>query len=202
MTNIQFIVRLTSVTLLYGISACSKEAATTPATSPATTSATAATDKVSTASVEVPSSLAATMASASLDTPESAVYEVLAAIFAKDQNRINRATVEAPDRDILAQGQDMSAIAIALAMARIRAVPFVHLKVGDVITLPGNKMLEITADRVNENQQYLTNADTPVPFIVIKVGDQWKVDAGPLIAARKAAAAARARAATRSATKP
>ncbi len=64
------------------------------------------------------------------------------------------------------------------------------LKVGDVIELPGKKTLQITDEMVGPDRAMLQFEGDPMPCRVERVDGQWLVDPLPLIAARKAAAAA------------
>ena len=139
-------------------------------------------------------------APAALDTPEAAVHELLLAMLAGDKDRINRCTWPDEGREILVENQPLSGAQRLQLELQYRAMPLTRLKVGDTVKLAGGKSVVMDTSRVNAEIQQLTNADLPFPFSVELDGKDWKVDARPLIASRRAAVAARTRAATQ--TKP
>jgi hypothetical protein len=135
-----------------------------------------------------PSSMLA-QASSRLTSPEAAVREFLLASVFGEKDRINNCTLNVPGREILTEnsGDAPPAEARQEIENQLKNLPLTRLKVGERISLPGDKSLTITADMVNENRQQLTGPEIPFPFVVVKEGEQWKVDPTPIIAARRAA---------------
>jgi len=74
---------------------------------------------------------------------------------------------------------------------RVASMKVRALKPGDTFTLPGGKQLEITKEDVNDESLVLVLEDAPVPTRLHKARGYWWVDAGPVIAGRKAAAEAK-----------
>jgi hypothetical protein len=129
-------------------------------------------------------------------TPEQTIKAFLIAMFDKDQDAVRRTTLPNPDLALLWQGDALTPAQRAMAMAELESWHFRRLKVGDEVQLPGGKKLVIDEKRVNDRRLMITVTDSPLPFLLVKVGEEWKVDARPVIAGRKAAAAARQRGAT------
>jgi len=121
-------------------------------------------------------------------TPEIALNGFLVAMIDADEAGVRAMALPHPDLSLLWKGQCPPPGQRALMKSMFDAKNFRSLKVGDEVRLPGGKTLVLTADRVNETRQSIAVAHLPIPFIVLKVGKRWKVDASPIIAARKAAA--------------
>lgn len=51
-----------------------------------------------------------------------------------------------------------------------------------------SEKIAVDETMVNDNRKLLTMPGNPLPFPIVKVEDNWRVDAGSLIAARKAVA--------------
>ena len=64
------------------------------------------------------------------------------------------------------------------------------MKVGERLSLPDGKTRVISEEQVNASKMMLTFPDNPVPFVLVKSEDGWRVDATTIIAARKASAGA------------
>jgi hypothetical protein len=62
------------------------------------------------------------------------------------------------------------------------------------VHLPGGKKLLLDTSQVNDKRLQVTFNGNLIPFILVKTDKGWKVDAKTIIAARKAAAAALAKA--------
>ncbi len=140
-----------------------------------------------------------------LDTPEAALHELLVAIFTGDQERVNRATIEVPGREMLTQGEKVPAEMAAEIDKLIDGMHLQRLKIGDSIkvkttSVPEGMTVVMDESHINDNRTEITGPNLPFPFILVRDGKQWKVDPAPLIASRKAAQAAREKAATQ--TKP
>jgi hypothetical protein len=123
-----------------------------------------------------------------------ALRRFLVAMVSGDQVEIRATIIDNPDAEILWQGNAKSSDEKAEATRLVNSTTFQHLKVGDEVHIPGGKTLRLDEDYVNENRQQIAVPDIPIPFILAKVNGIWKVDAGTVIAGRKAAAAAAARA--------
>ena len=129
-------------------------------------------------------------------TPEETIKAFVTAMFDEDQDGIRRTALPNPDLALLWQGDKLTAVQRAMAIAELKSWRFRRLKVGDEVQLPGGKKFVIDENRVDERHLMISVTDSPLPFLLVKVGQEWKVDASPVIASRKAAAAVRRRRAT------
>lgn len=126
-------------------------------------------------------------------TPEDVLKAFMLALFDGDQEAIRRTALPSPDLAVLWQADKLTVGQKAIAVAQINSSRPRRLKVGETVKLPGGKKLVIDANRVNDRTLMIDAFEAPVPFILVKAGDEWKVDASPIIAARKAAAMTRQR---------
>jgi len=131
---------------------------------------------------------------AATETPEQVLSAFLTAMLERDDAGIRRTAL--PDRElsILLNSQPLTATQKAIAKAALNPASFRRLKVGDRITLHGGKTILLDKSRINERRQEITLRGAPLPFILVNVNGEWKVDASALVAARNAAAATRERA--------
>ncbi len=125
------------------------------------------------------------------DSPEAVLRGFLIAIAERDQETGTQLMLPNPEAEILWQGNWPSLAAAPSAKEYFQSIVFRRLQVGDTVTLPGGRALILDERHVNENRQQITCAENPVPFIMVRGEGGWKVDAGTIIAARKAATAAR-----------
>ena len=72
--------------------------------------------------------------------------------------------------------------------------PIKRLKNGERVTLPRGQVSVVGANEVGEDRAVLLPEGAPLPTRLRKVSGHWKVSAEPIIAARKAAEAARQKA--------
>jgi hypothetical protein len=126
-------------------------------------------------------------------TPEGVLKEFLTAMVENDAAGVRRTAL--PDRElsVLWHSEPLTAAQKAIAKAELNPSNFRRLKVGDQVTIPDGRKLVLDENSINDRQQEITMPNAPVPFLLVKVKDEWKVDASPLIAARNAAAAAEER---------
>ncbi len=99
--------------------------------------------------------------------PEDVLREFLIANLRPDEVRIRRLIVNHPEADILWQGDYPE----------------------NVATLLEQQYRTMAIERIGEqqNQVLLRCSASPIPLEVVKIGDCWFVDAGPIIDARKRA---------------
>jgi len=76
-----------------------------------------------------------------------------------------------------------------------QGLKLVRIQEGEKVSLPSGKDLTVEKGMIDEKKilvwAEINNERMPTPFWMVKTADGWRVDAGPLIAARKAAARAR-----------
>ncbi len=137
------------------------------------------------ARTETPASGAATA-----DTPEQALRTFLMAVVTKDEATLHGVTLPTDDFDWLLRGEAVPADHLEEAKAWTER-PIRVLRPGDEIILPGNRRTTVAPDEVDPDHAVLWPEGDPVPHRLQRIDGQWRVDARPLIAARKAADAAR-----------
>lgn len=123
---------------------------------------------------------------ADLSTPEAAVRAFLLAVVESDENRIRQVTVPNPDLSILWQAKRPPPDVFESMRNYYRSVPLRCLKVGETVVYPRGKKVVLGERDINATRQQVTHPDNPIPFFVVQVDGQWKVDAWTVIAVRKA----------------
>jgi hypothetical protein len=123
--------------------------------------------------------------------PEKALRQFLVAMATQDEAGIRRSILAHPEAPILFQATTAPAEAKAQMLEEFRSAQFERLHLGQEIQLPGGRTLVLDESRVNKDHQALTYPGNPVPFILVRDLGVWKVDAGTLIAARRAGKAAK-----------
>lgn len=124
--------------------------------------------------------------------PEVAAREFLLAMLSGDEAAVRRWSL--PHAEIaMLWSSPAPPEAIAQARQYAEQLSFTRLQVGDVIQLPGGKTLTLDETHVNENRAQLMAPDAPIPFILVRGEERWRVDPSPLIASRKTVAAMMAR---------
>jgi hypothetical protein len=124
-------------------------------------------------------------------TPEDALRTFLMARVVADETTLRAVTLPNPDLDWLLRGEEPPFKGLRELKLEMRRMPIERLKFGDKVTLPGNKVHVIRATEVGRDRAALLAEGQPTHMLLRKVNDHWKVDATPIIAARKAADAAR-----------
>lgn len=124
-------------------------------------------------------------------TPEDALRTFMMAMAAADDQTLRAVTLPNPDLDLLLTGEAPPFKGIKELKQEMQRMPIEKLKVGDRVKMPGNKVHVIRATEVGQDRAALQPEDAPVYTQLRRVNGHWKVDAGPIIAARKAANAAR-----------
>ncbi len=123
--------------------------------------------------------------------PEDALKHFLSAMITGDEEGIRASAVDNPELFMLWLGPTLPASHAAEETAWLKTAQFQRLKVGETIDIPGHGKMTMTTEHVNANRQQLVDANGPIPFILVKGADGWKVDPSPMIASRNAAALAR-----------
>ena len=137
--------------------------------------------------------------------PEEVVRNMFVAVLNRDPKALAECIVPNPESAILVEGEAVPLAGKAVIALRIAGMPMRRAKVGETINLPirGRPVpLTFTEDFINADRQQIIPEGSPLPVAVIRVNGVWRADAGSLIAARKAARAARATATQRAGTRP
>lgn len=126
--------------------------------------------------------------------PEGALRLFMITMLDQDEAKLRTLTLPDPDFAILlkSSGGPPTALQKALARTMFTRTPIRTLKVGDVVEIPargGKRELTVGPDDVSETAAFLQMEGNPLPTRLRKVEGTWRVDAAPIIAGRKAAAA-------------
>jgi hypothetical protein len=120
---------------------------------------------------------------------DNVLKRFLTAMVTHDEAELRVTATADPELAVLLQGQPIPAAAIEGAKNAVNGGKFRHLKVGDEVKLPGGEKIVLDETQVNADRQQIEWNNAPIPFILVKGRDGWKVNPAPLIAAGKAAAA-------------
>jgi hypothetical protein len=124
-------------------------------------------------------------------TPEEALRLFVIATLTRDEAALRAVSLPDPGLAFLLQGASVPAEQLEGVKEQVAKLPIKALKPGDTYTLPGNRTMTVKPEEVTAERVVLLPQGAPVPTRCRKVGDRWKVDPAPVIAARKAAQAAR-----------
>jgi hypothetical protein len=127
-------------------------------------------------------------------TPEQAWRTFMVAMVTGDGPTLRAVTLPTDDFDWLLKGEAAPANRIEEIKAQIAKLPIRALKPGDKIKLPRNREFTVSKADVTKDRAMLLPDGDPIPHRLQNVDGRWRVDAAPIIAARKAADAARKKA--------
>jgi hypothetical protein len=123
----------------------------------------------------------------SLSPPE--IYQLfLIALVQSDKAALEQLCIPNKNLAVLAE-ISVPAEHRAEAIAQIKASPYRLLKPGELFVLPDGKPMSLTKAMEKKGLAIVVSDGDTLPHTLQKTGEGWKVDAGDLITARKAAAA-------------
>ncbi len=127
------------------------------------------------------------------NNPDAPAREFIIAVLLQDGVTLRRVTIPTEEKELkwLLAGQKAPPGAHEQIREHFQRLSVKTLKVGDVVELPGNRTLHVTDEMVGPDRAMLQFEGDPLPWRLERVDGQWLVDPRHLIAARKAAAAAR-----------
>ncbi len=129
-------------------------------------------------------------------TPEDALRTFMMAMAAADEKTLRAVTLPNNDLDVLLTGEAPPFGGVKEMKQQIQKMKIERLKEGDRVNMPGNKVHIVRVTEVGRDRAALLPEDAPFPTRLRLVSGHWKVDAGPVIAARKAASSASRKAGT------
>src|SRR6185437_9712204 len=118
-------------------------------------------------------------------SPPDVYQQFLIAMVSSDSNTVERLALTNQDLPMLTS-RHLSWVPRKLAISHIKAHPYHVLKIGEVFHLPHGRVIGPTEQFEKNGWVLIANDDDPICHMLQKVGNEWKVDAGDLIAARKA----------------
>ena len=125
------------------------------------------------------------------DSPDEVVRAFFIAMLSCNEVEIRKHILPNPDASWLWYGQAPPPDVLTDMETQFNNMTLREHKVGETIILPGGHHLEISDQMVNEYSKLVTptigGKPMPTPLPLVKLDGHWKVDAGSLIAARKAA---------------
>jgi hypothetical protein len=138
--------------------------------------------------------LSAVAADNAAQSPEDAVQTLMLGMLKGDADSIKAIMLPADEAEILWQGGVPPKEIFDQIEKSIRAAKYTRVKEGEKVLLPDGKEIVIEKGMIGDKKVLLwvemDGQRMPTPFWIEQKDDGWKVDARPLIAARKAAKAA------------
>ncbi len=114
--------------------------------------------------------------------------DFLVALVKNDKTALVRLSLPNNEISLLLSDVPMSAEQQKAAISHIEANAYRILKVGEIFRLPNGRTLSPTKETEQKGWIIIANSGDPLPHMLQKTEDGWRVEAGDLIAARKAIA--------------
>ena len=124
--------------------------------------------------------------------PKASAPEVyrdfIIAVIKGDKTSAEKLALPNPEIDILFSSDKAPPETVKEAVAYMAAHPYRVLTAGEIFTLPNGHTISSTEESERKGWVIIANDTDPLPHMLKSVSGVWMVDAGELIAARKAAA--------------
>lgn len=124
-------------------------------------------------------------------TPESALRTFLGATLTLDRAAMEAVILPHPRAEVLWSDGPASPEAQAEGKQFMQTLELTRLEPGDVVTLGDGRQVTVSEDLVGPGRVLLQARSgeqvLPTPFQILHAEDGWRVDVGPLVAARLAA---------------
>ncbi len=127
-------------------------------------------------------------------TPEAAWRAFIIAMLTHDEATLKTVALPADGFEWLLKGQAPPPEALGQIKEQISKLPIRRLRPGDKFTLPRGRVIVVEPEEVGPERAVIVPEGDPFPTRLHRIGGHWKVDARPVIAARRAADAARKKA--------
>jgi hypothetical protein len=114
--------------------------------------------------------------------------DFLVALVKSDKAAVIRLALPNKEMSVLLSDGPIPAEHQKAAISQIEANPYRVLKVGETFRLPNGRTLSPTEEMEKKGWIIIASSGDPLPHMLQKTEDGWRVDAGDLIAARKAIA--------------
>ncbi len=110
-------------------------------------------------------------------------------ILQNDKEGVLSTILPAEGAEILWQGQAPPKEMLKQIEKAVQNLSIIEINEGETVELPNGKSFVITKEMINTRFIWVTMGGKrmPTPFLILKVKGNWKIDAKPLIAGRKAA---------------
>lgn len=123
-------------------------------------------------------------------TPDEALRTFMVAVARQDEPVLRAVTLPDPELDWLLRGPAAPPEVVERMRAIAAEIKLRRLKAGDEIKLPQGKAAVVPPAEADEDHAVILPEGSQAPIRLRRIDGHWKVDARPIIAARKAAAAA------------
>lgn len=122
------------------------------------------------------------------DSPDGAARGLLVALAERDPAALRAVTLPLPPADVtlLLGGAPVSADERGRALPLIAGMPMRQMKAGEEIDLGAGGKFVATPGMVDDGRAVIVPQHFPTPLSVRRVNGRWRVDAAPLVAAKKA----------------
>ena len=123
-------------------------------------------------------------------TPELVLRQFLIAVFKSDEAAIRRTALARPDMEVLwvvpspPPAKPLTMFERGFVMLVVHFLPVRRVRVGEVLTLPGDLRMHVNENDVNDGRLLLEVLGFDLPFILVKTDGRWRVDPGPVINVR------------------
>lgn len=123
--------------------------------------------------------------------PDDVLREFLLALGTLDEKKLRSLALPHDDFETILKGQAVPDEVRKNFESFVKESPIKPLKPGDMLKLPGGRSLTVEPADVSETSVMLMFGRDPMPHRLRKIDGAWKIDPSAIIAARKAAEAAR-----------
>ena len=128
-------------------------------------------------------------------TKKGTCQKFIRSMIKNDKDGVLSVILPAEGSEILWQGQAPPKEMLKQIEKTVEDISITELKEGETVKLSNGKTFVVTKEMINENKiciwMTMGGERMPAPFWLWKVKGNWKIDATPFIAARKAAAKVR-----------
>jgi hypothetical protein len=129
-------------------------------------------------------------------SPEETFRRFMVSMLKNDADGVKATILPTEEAAILWKGEPPSKETQTQIEKSFEDLALIRIREGETVRLPGGKTYTLEKGSTNESKIFVwvefNKKRMPTPFWMVKTLDGWRVDAGPLIASRKAAARFRA----------
>jgi hypothetical protein len=120
-----------------------------------------------------------------LPAPEETCVQFMLALLKGNKREIEKLILPNPESDVLLKSKPLPDFLLAEAEKDLRGIPFKRLTPGETVKISDNETRVLRAEEIDDNHLFIADPRKPTPFILVRVNGTWKIDARPIIAARK-----------------
>jgi hypothetical protein len=124
-------------------------------------------------------------------SPEDVLRQFLVALARGKRKQTADLMLPHPNAGLLFQGKSAPPQVVAQIEKQLASEEIRRLKPGDQVSLPGGETMTVGDDDVKNDRVLVQIPSQPVPYSLVRKKNGWRVDATPIIQARKAAQAMR-----------